>query len=599
MRLRETLTIALVLGGMGCAPASVAPASAPAVAASSPPAVVPAHAPRPHAPLAVAIVVDQLSAWVAASRWPALPRDGGFARLIREGTWVKNMRYPYAVTDTAPGHAALHTGKVPAESGIVANELPGEAPGARFTILRDDTTRAVTPSGLSKTVSSSAERLVAPTVADRLRAAHPEALIVSVSLKDRAAILPGGKHPSHVMWFDPGLDTFVTSTAFEQVFPRWAAPFGDAQAVARARSVPWELGDRAWVEAHAAGPDDQPGEGDLDGLGTTFPHVARTAASFRALPAGDSAILAIGLAALEAEYDPERPTLLLLSMSASDVIGHVFGPDSWEAWDQLRKLDAKLAALIETLERRFGSVPILLAADHGNLSMPEISPARAGVSCPSDKHPSPPPDPYGRPCTTGVRIEPNALALELTEAAKVALGEGRWIAGIADPYVFLSPAAKSLPEGRRARLDQALRRTFEKHRDGVEQLIDTRMLAERCPTVLARAKGVPMRAQPGEDVLTLVCRGWAPVIGAGDYFIVPRLGSYFDGELVSGKGASHGSPHLYDRTVSMLVRAPGLIDAGAVIDDPADFSVFSALEAAFVGLDTRAPREILSAHVAR
>ena len=46
----------------------------------------------------------------------------------------------------------------------------------------------------------------------------------------------------------------------------------------------------------------------------------------------------------------------------------------------------------------------------------------------------------------------------------------------------------------------------------------------------------------------------------------------------------------------MLVRAPGLIEPGAAVEDPVDFSVFAALEAAFVGLDTRAPRDILEAH---
>jgi hypothetical protein len=35
------------------------------------------------------------------------------------------------------------------------------------------------------------------------------------------------------------------------------------------------------------------------------------------------------------------------------------------------------------------------------------------------------------------------------------------------------------------------------------------------------------------------------------------------------------------------------------VEEPVDFSVFSALEAAFVGLDAQAPRDILAAHVAR
>jgi hypothetical protein len=532
---------------------------------------------KPRAPFVVAIVVDQLSAWVAASRWPELPKDGGFARLAREGTWVKNMRYPYAVTDTAPGHAALATGKVPAESGIVGNEIP-DGEGGRIPILHDDTTRVVTPGGIGEAASSSAARLRAPTVADRLRAAHPDALIVSVSLKDRAAILPAGAHPTHALWFEPSQDAFVTSTAFESTFPQWASPLANHRAVERARSVPWEPTDRAWLAAHSAGPDDQLGEGDLDGLGTTFPHVARTAAAFRALPASDEMILELGLEAIRAEYDPSKPTLLLLSFSASDVIGHVFGPDSWEAWDQLRKLDAKLAVLLDTLERRAGDFSVLLAADHGNLPMPEIA-SKKGKA--------------------GVRLEPHELEVELAESARAVLGLGRWIAGISDPYVFLTPRARALGSEERASLDHAIHTTFRNHAAGISEVIDARTLAERCPDVIASAKGIPMRAKVGEDVLSLVCRAWAPIEGAGDYYVVPTPGSFFDSEIVVGKGGSHGSPYLYDRTVPMLVRAPGAIDAGAVVDAPVDFTAYAALEASLLGLDARTPRAVLDAATAK
>jgi hypothetical protein len=286
-------------------------------------------------------------------------------------------------------------------------------------------------------------------------------------------------------------------------------------------------------------------------------------------------------------------------MSASDVIGHVFGPDSWEAWDQLRKLDARLEALIEALDRRVGGpVPVLLAGDHGNLSMPEISPARAGVSCPSSGQTNAPRDPYGRPCSVGVRLEPRALERELADAARAALGDGPWIAGLADPYLFLTPEGRALSGKRRAALDDAIRRTLGRHAEGLADVIDAETLAKRCPDVLAHAKKAPARAQAGEDVMTLVCRAWSPVAGAGDYYLVPRIGSSFDGEIVSGKGASHGSPQLYDRTVSLLVRAPGAIEAGAVVEDAVDFSVFAALEPSLVGLDSRAPRDVLEAHVA-
>ena len=565
------------------------------------PARVERAAPRPasgnaaapkRAPFVVAIIVDQLSAWVAASRFPELPKDGGFARLVREGTWVTALRYPYAVTDTAPGHTSLHTGKVPAESGIFGNELPGPIGGYRLTILRDETVHPVTADGPRPGAGSSAARLRVETVADRLRAARPDALVVSVSVKDRGAILAGGKHPTHVLWFDSSLDSFVSSTAFTDTYPKWARGVGDHNAVLAARARPWEMTDAAWVKAHAATPDAQPGEGDLDGLGTTFPHVGRTANTFRGLPASDAMIADLGLAAIGAEYDPARPTLLLLSMSACDVIGHVFGPDSWEAWDHLLKLDATIRAVIESLDRRVGApVRVLVAADHGNISMPEVVPERRGVRCGAD--------PYERPCAdTGERLGPTALRDELIVATKSALGPGRWVEGLADPYVFLTPEARALPEARRVLLDKTVRATLGKHA-AIAEVLDVRMLGAQCPLVLARALGVPDRARAGEDVLTLVCRSWAPGLGAGDYYVVPRPGSFFDGEIALHKGTSHGTPYLYDRTVFMLVRAPGVIDEGAVIDDPVDFSVFAALEAAFVGLDTRAPRDILAAHRAR
>ncbi len=550
------------------------------------------------APFVVAIVVDQLSAWVALTRWPELPKDGGFARLVREGTWVKTMRYPYAVTDTAPGHASLHTGKVPAESGMFGNEVP-DALGQRITVLRDDAVRPVVPGGpRAGLAASSPARLLVDTVADRLRAARPDALVVSISVKDRGAILPGGKRPTHVLWFDAGLDSFVTSTAFTDTYPKWAIGVGDTKAVVAARSKPWELGDATWVAAHAATPDNQPGEGDLDGLGVTFPHVAKTAAAFRATPSSDAMIAKLGIAAIEAEYDPSKPTLLLLSMSASDVLGHVFGPDSWEAWDHLRKLDATLAMLFDALDNRAGGpVSVLLSADHGNISMPEVD-RRALPGCARAPNvPAATLTAFGWPCTKGQRLGPNALRDELIGATKAALGAGRWIAGFADPYVFLTPEARALPVERRALLDLTIRTSLGKHAT-VADIFDARLLAEKCPAAIAKADPMPLRASldSHDTVFTRVCRSWSPGVGAGDYYVTPQPGSFFDGELVIGKGTSHGTPYAYDRTVSMLVRAPGAIDAGAAIEDAVDFSAFAALEAALVGLDTRAPRDILAAH---
>lgn len=555
------------------------------------------------APFVVALVVDQLSAWIAEERVPLLPRDGFFAKLAREGTWVRALRYPYAITDTAPGHAALHTGKVPAETRIVVNEIPDERTGARTSFFLDTRTRLVTPRGLQESPGSSAAALGVPTVADRLREARPNARVVSISLKDRASLLPAGKKPTHALWFDANEGSFVTSTAIEPTFPAWARAAGDAQAILTARAQVWSPLDETWLAEHATR-DDAPGEGDLDGLGTTFPHRAPTSRAFRATPMSDERILALALAAARSARDQEEPFLLLLSMSASDVIGHAFGPSSWEAWDHLRRLDASLASFLGSLERIAGAsgVRVLVAGDHGNSVMPEAR-TLSGPEC--VKGVAKRPDPYDRPlCVAGGRLEPNELRQELRDAVGKTplLGDPTFIVGVADGYVFLSAAARGLPPAKRALLDRVVRQVFEsKHRSDVAEILDARELEARCPSVLASSRGIPERAKPGEDTLTLVCRSWTPNAGAGDYFVVPSHGSFFDGEVVAKKGASHGTPYLYDRTVPLFVWSSvrGEVEAGRVVLEPVDFSAYAAIESSFAGLDARRVDETLDALRAR
>ena len=558
----------------------------------APPPPVAATAVRPpppaRAPFVVAIVVDQFAAWIAEERLPALPKTGGFARLRREGTWLVTVRLPYSVTDTAPGHASLHTGKVPAESGIWGNEVPA-AGGGKVTFLRDETTRLVSPAGVTELVGASGARLKVDAFADRLRAAHPEALTISISLKDRGAIIPGGKNPTVALWFDKSLGSFVTSTAFAPAFPAWAAAIADAPHVAKVRSVPWTLSDPAWIAGHVKVPDDAPGEGNFDGYGTTFPHVGTTNNTFRASPAGDGMTLDLALAAVAAEHRPDRPTLLLLSMSSSDIVGHVFGPDSWESWDHLHKLDAALGRFLDTLESRVGPVDVVLSADHGMSSMPETVRARRPASCDG---PTPPTDPYERPiCTRGARIDVDALDRDLQTEAKRVLGEGAWIAGVSHPYVFLSAAARSLPQSRRRILDDAIRRVFDRRKNALE-LLDVAMLAARCPSVLRMSRSVAERAEPGEDALTLVCRSWMPEAGAGDFYMLPRLGQVFDIDLVPGKGWSHGGPFLYDRTIPLLVRGR-TADPGVVIRKPTDFTVYSEILTSLFGLRPEPVRDLV------
>jgi hypothetical protein len=518
----------------------------------------------------VALVVDQLGAWVARERLLELPKEGGFARLRAEGTWVEDARHTHAATDTAPGHAMLFTGVPPGESGIFANEVP-EGTG-RVSILRDTGVSLVGPSGPTEKAGSSLARLRVETIADRLKAVHPGSFVVGVSIKDRGALFGCGRKADGCLWFDTGLDGFVTSTPYGGQLPGWAKEVGSPAATEAARQAPWEPLDVPWIKAHSRTPDDQPGEGDWGGLGRTFPHVfqrARSPASaFRASPVGDERVLALAAAAARQEKAGKVPTLLAVSLSSNDYVGHVFGTDSWEAWDNLLRLDRALAGFFKVLDGRFGpsGYAVVLSADHGATPLPEthdLPGARPWCQGPPDR--------WSRVCVKGGRLSMDAMARELEEAAVKALGKGRWVHNLADPYVFLTAAAKEVPPAKRKKLHEALEAAARKN-PCVERVIDVRQRPETCPP------------QSDESIDALLCRSM-PQKAELEFYVLPRPGCFFDADYVPGYGTSHGTPYLYDRAVPVLARAPGRIGAGRVIEEPATSAIYAATLAALLGID--------------
>jgi hypothetical protein len=516
----------------------------------------------PAAPVVVALVIDQQSAWAAAERWPTLPPSGGFARLRREGTWMQNVRFAHAACDTAPGHAAIHTGFPPSQTGIVANERVED--GRAVPMLRDPATVLVDDTGETTLPGSSIARVRVDTLADRLRAKQPEATIVSLSIKDRAAIFGGGRAPDAVLWFEPKLDRFVTSTAFAAAFPAWARARGGSGAVAALRSAPWALLDSAFVQQHAASPDDAPGEGDLDGLGTTFPHVVTMASGFRASPFADEAVLALAKDALAARA-PRAPMLLSVSLSANDYVAHVFGPDSFEAWDELLRLDRSLGAFFSALDGAVGPEgwSLVLTGDHGSAPLPELE--KRPFCAPGSK------DPWDRPCAPGVRIDPTALRDRLQAGAEALLGPGRWIDGAPDPWVVYTPAARALAPDRRAALDARMLSTLATTA-GVHAAFSVRALAADCAGPKA-----------ADALLASVCAS-TDASAPYDLYVVTRPGSFFDSGYVPGKGMNHGSPWPFDRTVPLLVRAPGRVPAAVVRDEVVSYGTTTRALAALLHL---------------
>ncbi|HVZ75222.1 MAG TPA: alkaline phosphatase family protein [Polyangia bacterium] len=554
-----------------------------AIAALSTVALAACFAPAPKrpraagaAPVLITIVVDQMAAWMADERWPALPADGGFARLRREGLTVRQLRYEHAATDTAPGHAALYTGADPRDSGIYANETLGED-GKRRSILFDDDTNLVDVHGKAlDRPGASLAHLHVDTLADALVAAAPDARVYSFSLKDRGALFAAGRHPTAALWLDVPTDSFVTSSEYPAP-PAWTAEIADGAALKKERAEGWDLDgvDRGWVEAHAETKDDQAGEGDLGGLGRTFPHAIGSAKAMRATPAGDRVLLAltrdtIARVGAERAHGERVPTLIAVSLSSNDYVSHVFGPHSWESWDELLELDRELGALLNVADNDLGhdGYAVMLTSDHGSGGMPEVAPERAHVHCSKVTGG----EPYARSCHARRRIMPEAVVAAMEAAAQHALGAGPWIAGFAVPYAYLTAKAKALPAARRAQLVTATTNALAPL--GVHEIVDAR--AATAPCASFSASEVPA-------LETLVCHTIDPK-AAPDLYLVVNADAFFDPDVVRGFGASHGSPYLFDRAVPLIVRAPGRVPAGATHDAPVAPSAFTRTAAALLGV---------------
>jgi hypothetical protein len=535
-----------------------------AVTTPTPPPQVPANA--GHGKIAVAIVVDQLAGWIAAERWPHLP-NGGFARLRREGTWVKDLSYLHATTETAPGHATLYTGRAPFEHRIVANAVWRTDLGKTSSLLEDAATRLVGPGGVDPNGANgvSLAKLNGPTLADTLLERDPEAVVVGLSLKDRGALFACGRRPTACVWYNELSGTLASSTAFLHEapprLPAFAAQY--AQVLSVSESLAWTLLDADFVKAHATTPDDQLGE--LSSLGgRSFPHAVPAGSSafssFRLHPKADALLVNLAIGAL-ALRRPEHPMLLAVSFSTNDYVGHSFGPDSWESWNELLSLDRELERLFLELDRRVGKdgYSVVLSADHGMVPLPEVVQARTPEYCRGKRA-----DPYQRPCKPGLRVNAAVLKAALQSKASALLNtQASMIQDIIDSRVILSDAARRLSATDRARLDALI----------LGELRANPSIASAFPIAAFNGTCPP---PSDESVAALVCRAVPPAgNGAfydvpGDFYIVFKPGHFWG----AGEGGTHGAPYPYDRSVPLLTRYPN--GAGGQVVDRALFGSYYA-----------------------
>src|SRR6266404_2669303 len=135
---------------------------------------------------------------------------GGLGRLYRSGAVFTNAFQDHAITETAPGHSATLSGRFPVHTGISANSAG----------VYDTTVTLIDAPG----PGASPFRFRGTTLVDWLVAQDPRTRVLSVSRKDRAAILPIGRSKQPVFWYSSN-GNFTTSTYYDSSLPDWVRAF--------------------------------------------------------------------------------------------------------------------------------------------------------------------------------------------------------------------------------------------------------------------------------------------------------------------------------------------------------------------------------------
>ncbi len=336
----------------------------------------PAAQQRPR--LVVIVVVDQFRADYLntfAAHW-----RGGFRTLLAEGAVFRRAAYPYLHTDTCAGHFTISTGTLPSTHGMIADTWWNADEKSVIECTDDGTSPSVSygrPSGWGK----SGRNLLVPTIGDQLREQQRDSRVVALSMKARGAIGLAGHGGAAVTWFEetPGVGGFMTARAFA------AQPVVPVKAFIERDPYEKEFG-RAWTLRDAADAyrfaDAGIGERPAAPWTGVFPHEPRIAGSaperwnadnemalWRSSPYSDAYLGRMAIALIDAFALGQRDAtdVLGVSFSATDFVGHSFGPDSREVEDTVARLDDTLGALIAHLDARVGRTNYVLAlsADHG------------------------------------------------------------------------------------------------------------------------------------------------------------------------------------------------------------------------------------------
>ena len=182
-------------------------------------------------------------------------------------------------------------------------------------------------------MGASPHNLLADTLGDELRlATQGNSRVFGVALKDRAAILPTGFSANGAYWIDHASGAWVTSTYYVTEAPRWLTTFNSQKHAQKYLNLDWKDADGQVLGSTAPrdGADGKP----ID----YYELVGRT-------PYANDYQIEFARELIQQEKLGQGTVtdLLVLSLSANDLAGHAYGPDSPQIHAMALALDRQIS----------------------------------------------------------------------------------------------------------------------------------------------------------------------------------------------------------------------------------------------------------------
>jgi predicted AlkP superfamily pyrophosphatase or phosphodiesterase len=344
-----------------------------------------AYIPPDKPKLVIGIIVEQLRYDQLERVWNVLS-DNGLKRMVNEGTYFRNTSVDYLSTQAAPGFATISTGASPSVHGITSDTWFHPFNDQMVFCVQDPEASPV--GGSFETGLFSPVNLLSSTFADELQMSScGGAKVYGIGIREMGAIITAGHAADGAFWYDDRTGTWMTSTYYADKLPEWLMDLNAMLMPGQYLNHTWETlldpslypGCQIDSSAFEKGFNGQTWfPYDLKQLSTRgkLLNTTRDYSMLRETPFADDFTTDMALRLIDNEQlgQDDITDYLAITYSATDYIGHRFGPSSVESTDAILRLDRNIARLLEKIDKSLGKKNVLLyfVSAHGVSEIPAV-----------------------------------------------------------------------------------------------------------------------------------------------------------------------------------------------------------------------------------